>query len=353
MLVALVLAGVVQTAEPAPTFDARRRLDDAIAIARRESYRTGEIDWPALAAKVHAAGDHAADIVDLLPAYVTLTQELGDHHSFVRPSQAVSDGWRARHGGPLVVEGGPPPLPPITSTFRGRREIEWADHRLESGATARTVVVPRMFGGGAPAHAYATALVAALVTDERSVCGYIVDLRGNAGGNVWPMAAGLSPLLGEGPFGYVRNAGGAISHTVDLNRGAAAVPDGPAKGQVFARAETWDPQASLADRSVAVLLDDGVASSAEAVAVAFRGRPRTRSFGAATRGLATANREFDLGDGVTLGVASAWMVDRSGRHFPSGVPVDVAIAAPEPDQAVDPALEAAEQWLTTTPGCSA
>ena len=29
------------------------------------------------------------------------------------------------------------------------------------------------------------------------VCGYVIDLRGNVGGNVWPMKAGLSPLLGE------------------------------------------------------------------------------------------------------------------------------------------------------------
>ena len=27
-------------------------------------------------------------------------------------------------------------------------------------------------------------------------------LRGNGGGNMWPMIAGVGPLLGEGPLGY-------------------------------------------------------------------------------------------------------------------------------------------------------
>ena len=33
--------------------------------------------------------------------------------------------------------------------------------------------------------------------DGRGACGWIVDLRMNGGGNVWPMTAGIGPLLGD------------------------------------------------------------------------------------------------------------------------------------------------------------
>jgi carboxyl-terminal processing protease len=32
-------------------------------------------------------------------------------------------------------------------------------------------------------------------------CGWIVDLRGNGGGNMWAMLAGIGPILGEGEPG--------------------------------------------------------------------------------------------------------------------------------------------------------
>ena len=32
---------------------------------------------------------------------------------------------------------------------------------------------------------------------------WIVDLRGNYGGNIWPMIAGVGPVLGEGIIGWI------------------------------------------------------------------------------------------------------------------------------------------------------
>ena len=38
--------------------------------------------------------------------------------------------------------------------------------------------------------------------DNDSIKSWIVDLRGNTGGNMWPMLAGIGPILGEGIVGY-------------------------------------------------------------------------------------------------------------------------------------------------------
>jgi len=37
--------------------------------------------------------------------------------------------------------------------------------------------------------------------DRDDLIGWIVDLRGNGGGNMWPMLAGVGPVLGEGVVG--------------------------------------------------------------------------------------------------------------------------------------------------------
>lgn len=40
------------------------------------------------------------------------------------------------------------------------------------------------------------------VLAEGGACGWVVDLRGNGGGNMWPMLAGIGPLLGDSVVGY-------------------------------------------------------------------------------------------------------------------------------------------------------
>jgi C-terminal processing protease CtpA/Prc len=76
---------------------------------------------------------------------------------------------------------------------------------------------------------------------------------------------------------------------------------------------------------VAVLTDNLVASSGEAVVVSFRGRPNTRSFGSATCGLSTANSGFRLSDGATLQLTTASMADRTRVNYGVSIAPDEAV----------------------------
>ncbi len=42
--------------------------------------------------------------------------------------------------------------------------------------------------------------------DQNEIDNWIIDLRGNTGGNMYPMYLGLSPILGEGIGGYFQKA---------------------------------------------------------------------------------------------------------------------------------------------------
>jgi len=98
-------------------------------------------------------------------------------------------------------------------------------------------------------------------------------LRSDTGGNMWPMLAGLKPFLGS------KGLGTFVS------------PTGSSRPGVAGHGVGVDPPAALAALEtawIAVLTGPRTASSGEAVTIAFRGRPRTRSFGLPTAGLSTS-----------------------------------------------------------------
>lgn len=347
-LAAVAAALLVQTAPASePAFDADARIREAIAAVRPVAYRSAQVDWAALEAEMRQYAEGARDTADLLPAYQTLVLGLGDGHSFIQPPQDVMEAWRERHGDRRLR----PDIPArkrATSAFSGRSEVESRDLNLASGRTVRAVVVPQFQGGGARGEAYADSLFDAVAQAPAGTCGYVLDLRGNGGGNVWPMLAGLSGLLGDGPQGLFRDAEGKDIIYARLVSGEARIAEGEQAGMVMARAPGWRALSHLAAMPVAVLVDDGTASSGEGVTLAFVGRADTRSFGQRTYGVASANDGFTLSDGVNLVITVSMMVDPLGRTHPEGYLPDVIV-----DAAAEAPVEAAQAWLATLPQCAA
>ncbi|MFJ7073520.1 S41 family peptidase [Streptomyces sp. NPDC098781] len=186
----------------------------------------------------------------------------------------------------------------------------------------------------------------AVATANRpNACGWVIDLRRNRGGNMWPMLAVVGPILGEGDVGSFVDADG--EKTVwSIDKGSPRL-DGESTG--------WgtSPPVGRGSAPVAVLTSRSTASSGEAVTVAFRGRPDTRSFGEDTTGVPTGNEQHRLSDGAVLNLTEVMDADRTGRTYESPIP---------PDQPVvhnlgrggskDPVLEAATEWLSEQPGCA-
>jgi C-terminal processing protease CtpA/Prc len=113
-------------------------------------------------------------------------------------------------------------------------------------------------------------------------------------------------------------------------------------------ARVTDPPYRLrqATPPIAVLTDTWTASASEAVAIAFRGNPNTRSFGQRTRGLTTANGSLKLSDGAFIVLAQAIEADRNGLLYEDGLTPDVVT---EPDENGVP--EVARRWLLDQPAC--
>lgn len=225
--------------------------------------------------------------------------------------------------------------------------ITGANERLVHGCVGYVWV--RSYNGPAQAP-LADSLQAALARLERAgACGWIVDLRNNGGGNVWPMIAGIGPLLGDSVA--------AISTT---DRGeyrvvyadGAALQAGPGDArQVFTRVASplvlRDPHAP-----VAVLVNGATGSSGAGVALAFRGRPNTRFFGEPTADNTTVNRSVALPNGAEMVVTTGVMGDRTGRLYGVSLEPDETIVMPARHwpSPVDPVAARAAEWVRGTSG---
>lgn len=181
--------------------------------------------------------------------------------------------------------------------------------------------------------------------DHDHPMGWIVDLRGNVGGNMWPMLAGLGPLLGESDnLGEFFNTDGQAFW--EYSAGAASQFQ---NGKRYKYPPVDGKPYVLASRPpVAVLIDHSTGSSGEAVAIAFHGRPQTRFFGEHTAGVSTVNETFALSDGASLWLTIGVQADRTGTQIPDGIAPDEVIPTGKqilPD-AQDPVIQAALRWLS-------
>jgi carboxyl-terminal processing protease len=287
-------------------------LNIILDLMQRNSIKRLTIDWTAFRSSVMAEARSAQTIAELNPAIRVAITLLGDGHSSYRGAGATS------------------------SIFVGTRSCRASGAAQPSlPATIGYVKVTAFSGSGDVATAFADQIQNTIAAADRdNLAGWIVDLRGNGGGNMWPMIAGVGPLLGEGPLGYFIGPTGV--ETLWEYRNGASLSGGFAVARVTTpyRLRTEQPR-------VAVLSDNGIASSGEATLIAFRLRPNTRSFGEATCGLSTANSTFTLSDGGTLTLTTSVMADRLKTPFGDSIAPDESFA----NQAE--AVQRAIAWLQT------
>ena len=148
---------------------------------------------------------------------------------------------------------------------------------------------------------------------------FVLDLRNNAGGRLDQAVEMAGDFLEPGSVVYLRE---------DASGGREEI-------EVEGRAE-------LTDAPLAVLVNEGTASSSEILAGALRDNDRATVIGETTFGTGTVLSEFVLGDGsaILLGVAE-WLTPDGDFIRETGIAPDVEVALSEgtepltPDEARD------------------
>ncbi|SHK16850.1 Peptidase family S41 [Hymenobacter psychrotolerans DSM 18569] len=183
--------------------------------------------------------------------------------------------------------------------------------------------IPWVVGSQEKLDAYITRVQAQIKErDKPELKGWVVDLRGNMGGNMWPMLVGAGPILGEDTLGYFIDSDNA--HTAWRYEKGKALLDGNTQAET---AKYYTLQS--ANPVVAVLTDTLTASSGEAVAVAFKARKHTRSFGAGTCGVSTSRSRFYLSDGSVFLLTTAVFADRRLARYGHSIAPDEPLESSE------------------------
>ena len=154
--------------------------------------------------------------------------------------------------------------------------------------------------------------------DVPGLKGWIIDLTTNSGGNMYPMVAGLGPILGPGIHGYFLSPDGVETPWGYTENGSYAGSQTNIILRVRSSYTVLDP-----DLKIAVITDGRTASSGEATAISFLGRPNTLFIGRPTCGLSTANVAYELSNGGQFILTVATMADRNKTPFGNQIIPDI------------------------------
>jgi carboxyl-terminal processing protease len=279
---------------PAMSPEAEAYLDRALDILQQQHMNRDKVDWPAVRAKAHDIAAGALAPKDTYRAIWSAISALGERHTLLIPARPP--------GSPNI----PPRQAPTGRISDGIAVLALPSLLMHPGDPGDT---------GAP---YKKTLRDLIVSaDAAGACGWIIDLRGHSGGNMWPGVLGLSPLLGAGPLGAFVKDGRPTPWPVD-----------PRPGQTVGRP----------DAPIAVLIGPRTASAGEDIAVAFAGRPNTRFFGQPTAGFTSINTSVLLSDNAVLAVTTGYVADRAGRTYQGPIRPDAVTA-------LDDAENEARAWL--------
>jgi len=304
--------------------EAQTYLEAALEIMQKNSINRERLDWVAIRKSVFGTAQNAQTTADTYPAIRVGLKEMLDSHSFFMEPKQVAALQN------MTVAKNPRPTGKIVENKLGY------------------IDVPGFSGGAQDVMDQHTTRIQKIISelDAQSPCGWIIDLRENGGGNMWPMLAGLGPVLGEGTLGAFVDADGLKQDWGYSNGGSWL----ETQSNVITKAT--EPIYVLQEEQppVAVLIGPRTASSGEAVVVAFAGRPNTRRFGQPTTGLSTGNSDFTLSDGAVMILTTVTFADRTGQIYGGKILPDETIAssitpsASIPDESIN--------WLLNQPACS-
>ena len=304
LMLLLTGACVAPRPEEAPPPPKAPLLREAIAVLSTQALSGERVDWQAVLARLESDLPQTPSIEDERAAIHAAVALLGDAHAryFEPPPVATSP--------PSALPESTPPAPapaPVVPTL--------PEGLLLDGAIAYLLVPGCMTSDPAEQLNFTRRLREVIATLEDSAPrGWILDLRLNGGGNVWPMLLGLQPLLGDGEQAGSIGPEGEYRLGCDRARAWLRAPDGKLIEQLADVPRSLSaPSPGLGPRvRIAVLLGGWTMSSGELIALAFHGKPDTRSFGEATAGLTTATQDFPLRDGSRLNLPISWLSDAAG-----------------------------------------
>ena len=299
-----------------PSKEAKKYVAKVFRIIEKNYYYIDSINLNLLKDKCYSLISNAKTPKETYPAIDTLLKNLFDHHHiFLRPEQFSNPSkiWPLTFPFVEVINKsiGYIKLPPIANQYNQWQL--WIDSLQNSFSRLEGPYLK----------------------------GWIIDLRGNYGGDLPPMITSLYPFFGDGIIYTLKDRNYNLE-SYSFSSGYYAVK----KRRKAYKAVRYNNQIKLAlNTPVAILIDIKTASSAEMVAIAFKGRAKTIFLGEPTAGLTISTKGFMLSDNAFFTIANGKFYDKKGRSYEHRITPDIFVK--QEQKLTDETKEKAIAWLLT------
>ncbi|MBC5994169.1 S41 family peptidase [Pontibacter cellulosilyticus] len=308
-------------------------LDTVLTVMSQQSLYKHQVDWQKLRQDLHHQTANAKTVKELKPVFASVFASLNDQHSVIyykNMQVSILD--------PMAL------LPQDEQSKQLTERVMKGEFKLRSEVLDGKygyILIPQMNMPQDKIPAFAEKVRQKLCElNPGNLDGWIVDLRVNTGGNMYPMATGIGPLVGDGMVGGAMDADNKQTSTWRMINANFAYDD-------------WKPTDLTKNCEVkkkvkvAVLIGPHTASSGETLAVMFKGRQSTRFFGKPSMGLTTSNAWLQLTDDFVLNVSTAYYADRNKKVYKGKIQPDVAVngSANFENIKADATVKEALKWL--------
>ena len=320
----------------APTVDLP--LTETLNALRNEALGRERVDWDSVERALRAKLPTKPTPADVEPLILEAIAQLNDAHARYIPVRPPTPATPPAASATSTSTAPAPTRPPLPTL---------AQSRLLDGNIAYLLIPMRPAGTYDQLAEYALSIrvqLADLESHTPPPRGWIIDLRLNGGGTVWPMLVGLAPLLGDGPQLTSLSAGNTVTATFGLTGYTAWLDDATRGRSIVFEIDSAKPP-PLTPRPIAVLIGPWTMSSGESLAITLQSLATTRTFGEPTAGLTTVTQTYTLSDRSTLILPTAQMGDRAGKAVVGKLtPTEPVELGPWPTP-TDATANAARVWL--------
>ena len=307
-------------------------LDKIIEHAEKNSLYRNNVDWASLKKEMYVLAKNADSVSQLKPALDLMLKKLNDTHGrVIYNNQFLSyySGGKKEHRKNMVSE--------IYNEIQSIQVYEFKAMILQDSiGYVRIVGLP--MGDNQKMSTEIQDAVCDVI--EKGAKKWIIDLRYNGGGNMFPMVEGISNIIGDGIVGGTEGVTKDESSIWQIKNGDFFYDE---------QNVAIENKCPLTEtQKIAVLTSVYTASSGEALAVILKNRPKTKFFGNKTMGLVTATDYKQIDSLTVMSISVSYYKDRKGVLYDQYVDVDEIIEfEPKAEMKKDKGIHRAIAWLNT------
>lgn len=305
-------------------------LDKSLNIIETNALNSKNVNWEQLRKDVYATASGAKRYEDILPIYPYIFEQIDDHHGSLHYKNKTF-GWNKK----ADVQ--------VNNTIQKATKKYTFVHSEKIGKDIGYILIPGNNDFGAKhMDSIAKDIKNAIAkVNDRKIKGWIIDLRVNTGGNMYPMIAGLSELIGEG------RVGGFITpnHQPDgdwiIKEGTFYVDS------IKVSTIKYEGYPIKKNLPIAVLISGNTASSGEMTAITFIGRAKSTLIGEPSAGYTTTNLGFELNKYSGLNLAVDYASDRNKKIYPKNIEPNIMVSNGDNFEVLsqDEKIKKAISWL--------